>query len=281
VLEALGQYGAVFRNPNGTNFQADLYNYFAALVSGFLDYPDTRPNRKDTIITFNYDLVLDHALLRLGIRPNYHIDPHLLWVDEEPPAGKTIDLLKLHGSTNWGICASCNKKVMVLSQKMTNDPWNFRTLNCPACKSNAFQLLLIPPSWDKSEYQDIVKRIWKQALEELKLATRICIVGYSMPENDAFFQYLLTLALSQNDGLYKLVVVDKVQNNPIVTSQQGRAGEAVSQIEEKYRKLLDSMFQDRRFSFHADGVQGFLGNNRSLGELGRGEVIGRGNITYS
>jgi NAD-dependent SIR2 family protein deacetylase len=273
ILQVLGQFGGVFRNPAGSDFNADMYDYFAGLVAGLLDDPDRRTNRKDTIVTFNYDLICDHALRRLGVTPNYHLDQDLLSTSEGFKPSRTVDLLKLHGSTNWGICTDCNGSVTILPEKLTEDPDGFRRLTCPKCKMGAYQPLLIPPSWDKSEYRNIVKRIWSKAVEELRKATRICVIGYSMPEADAFFQYLLTLALSQNDGLYRLIVVDRVQRMPSEPDSLSTKGEPLSPIEKRYRQMLDPMFQERRFSFHGDGVQGFLGNRRSLEDLGRGEMV--------
>jgi NAD-dependent SIR2 family protein deacetylase len=267
-LKNLEGYLSYFRNTEADYFEADMYDYFLGLVTGVLDDPDRRSTRKDTIITFNYDLICDHSLGRLGVKPDYHLDAKLVTMDEMGvnSSGKSVDLLKLHGSTNWGICSKCSESVTILSQKITDDPYLFRTQICPSCKANAYQLLLVPPSWDKSEYQSILKGVWSKAVEELSAATRICIVGYSMPESDAFFEYLLTLALSQNDGLYKLIVIDLAQPQ-------------ASEVEARYRKLLDPMFQTRRFSFHSAGVQGFLAGGRQAGteqawkELDRGEII--------
>ena len=264
----LEDHSSLFRNTDADYVEADMYDYFLGVVTGILDDPDRRSARKDTIITFNYDLICDHAFLRLGVNPNYHLDAKLVTTDEVSinSSGKNVDLLKLHGSTNWGICSKCSKSVTILSQKITDDPNMLREQICPSCKANAYQLLLVPPSWDKSEYQSILKGVWKKAVEELSRATRICIVGYSMPKSDAFFEYLLTLALSQNEGLYKLIVIDLAQPQ-------------TSEVEARYRGLLDPMFQSRRFSFHSGGIQGFLAGRRQGGmeqawkELDRGEII--------
>jgi hypothetical protein len=98
-------------------FTVDIYTYFAAIVGGLLDDPKKRKARTDTIITFNYDLVCDQALQRIGIQPNYHLPTGLVHKDEvedaEPACG--VSLLKLHGSTNWGICPHCERSIVVLS----------------------------------------------------------------------------------------------------------------------------------------------------------------------
>ena len=264
----------VFQEESEGRFSADMYDYFGGIISGDLDNPERRNNRKDTIITFNYDLVCEHALERLGVKPTYHLkpDPALDW----EPTTRTVDILKLHGSANWGICTKCRRHITVLPKKLTDDPWGFRTLTCPKCCVSVFQLLMIPPSWDKSEYKDIISCVWKKALEELREATRICIIGYSLPEVDAFFQYLLTLALSKNEALTKLIVVDWKNQRPTAQEEFATARGVAHDLEARYRRMLDPMFQERRFRFYTNGVQGFLGEYTALSEIGRGEAVSGG-----
>lgn len=245
----------------------DEFDYFAGLVCGLFDDQEKRKYRRDTIITFNYDLVCDHALRRLGYEADYHLDPGVVIDQREFSGSARCDLLKLHGSTNWGVCSACNERVLVLSQKVSDSPEEFRRMKC-SCGQNAFQPFLVPPSWDKSEYRKVIAPVWKKAVDELKSATRICIIGYSMPETDAFFKYLLTMALSENHGLYKLIVVDYRDPQTLINSPYRR-----SQIETRYRKLLDPLFRERRFHFTNDGLFRFLGSRQSRSELDRGDLL--------
>src|SRR5258708_15681637 len=43
-------------------YLADMYDFFAFLLTGGFDEPSLRATRKTTVITFNYDLILDDAL---------------------------------------------------------------------------------------------------------------------------------------------------------------------------------------------------------------------------
>jgi hypothetical protein len=243
-------------------YMAGIYDFFAAATTGLLDDPKLPPSRANSFITFNYDLVLDDALRRVGVTAEYHLPPELTLLEDSSPSGQRCSVLKLHGSTNWGICVNCGKQVVVLGEKVTASPAEFSERRCSNCKEQQFQPLLIPPSWDKSEYRQIMKPIWTEAVEQLKHAARICVIGYSMPEADAFFKYLLALALSENHNLYKLIVVDK---NP--------------QIAARYENLLDQTFRERRLSLHVNegGLVAFLHSGAFRVELGRGEVTG-GNI---
>jgi hypothetical protein len=200
-------------------------------------------------------------------------------VYELPDAQQQCLLLKLHGSSNWGVCGNCLNEILVLQGKVTDSPGQFQSERCGKCGRQGFQPLLIPPSWDKSEYQGIMTRVWARAVAELKSATRICVIGYSMPQSDLFFKYLLTLALSQNHRLYKLQVVDKPISPGSPSPNQGFP--PPGELEGRYRELLDPLFRERRFSFYPHGFEMFIGSgNQACVTLGRGEMLG-GNIAYS
>jgi hypothetical protein len=84
-----------------------------------------------------------------------------------------------------------------------------------------------------------------------------------MPEADAFFKFLLTLGLAENDRLYKLIVVDLLLN-------QFSTGER--NIEMRWKEMLESVFVGRRFEFFSSGVASFMSGNFRH-QLGRGEQI--------
>jgi NAD-dependent SIR2 family protein deacetylase len=272
--------GGAFQNPPGygqETFSCDMYEYFAGLAVGVFDQPQRRAARNATIITFNYDLILDHALQSLRICPEYALDAGLTREHELPGAERGCLVLKLHGSTNWGICGSCEQRIVVLQGKVTDTPEQFRQEICDKCGAQRFQPLLVPPSWDKSEYQTIMKPVWARAVAELGRATRICVIGYSMPQSDLFFKYLLTLALSQNHGLYKLVVVDFVESPAAEPFEQ--AVKPACNLESRYHDLLNPLFRERRFSFHQEGFEHFVCSGLATTLLGRGEILG-GSVCY-
>jgi hypothetical protein len=239
----------------GQTYTSDIYSFFANLLRGELDDPNRRKSRKDTVITFNYDLILDDALRRTGGLPSYHLPPALL---AEPPVEQvnSVSVLKLHGSTNWGVCVNCLQSIIVMGEKVTASPAEFRRLKCRKCHETRYQPLLVPPSWDKSEYRDIMQPIWENAVKEIKSATRIIVIGYSMPEADAFFKYLITLGLAGNHQLYKFMLVDISE-----------------QVATKFRNLLVPIFRDRRFKFFEKGFPQFLQQIHFDSDLGRGEAI--------
>jgi len=251
----------VRRQPGGgDSFETDIYTHFALMITGKYDDPRRLASRSSTVITFNYDLVLDDSLGRAGAKPSYELADAVF--DEPDDNERVVPVLKLHGSTNWAIC-ECGQ-IHVLSRKATADPVMFRSKKCIKCGKTGLRLLLVPPSWDKSEYSKVMQPVWKRAVEAIKRATRICVIGYSMPEADAFFKFLLALGLAENDRLYKLIVVDWVR--PGIPSPLENTTEA------RWRGMLESVFIGRRFEFVPHGFASFISNNiQHL--LHRGEQI--------
>ncbi|HXT58776.1 MAG TPA: hypothetical protein VN699_09070 [Pirellulales bacterium] len=67
--------------------------------------------------------------------------------------------------------------------------------------------LLLPPTWHKSFAQALTS-VWDSAVQAIKEATRIIVVGFSMPVSDQHFKYLLSAGLQCNSSLRKVRIVD-------------------------------------------------------------------------
>jgi hypothetical protein len=80
---------------------------------------------------------------------------------------------------------------------------------CKACNSTeSLEPFIVPPTWSKRIADTPAAAVWKKAVEEMKEAFQIVVIGYSMPRTDTFFQYLLTLGLEENNRLHRVVIVD-------------------------------------------------------------------------
>lgn len=237
------------RKPGGDVFETDIYTHFALVLSGKYDDPKRTASRSSTVITFNYDLLVDDALTGIGAKPGYELAGATF--DEPNQSKVVVPLLKLHGSTNWAIC-ECNH-IHVLGRKATSDPAIFRSMRCEKCQKQGLRLLLVPPSWDKSEYSKIMQPVWRKAVDALKTATRICVIGYSMPEADAFFKFLLALGLAENDRRYKLIVVDWLGGREPAPDERT--------IQTRWKEMLERVFVDRRFEFVPFGFAQFIGGS--------------------
>ena len=66
--------------------------------------------------------------------------------------------------------------------------------------------VIIPPTWNKADHHQALSTIWSKAAEHLGEAKSIFIIGYSLPETDAFFRLLYALGTVGSSPLEKIVV---------------------------------------------------------------------------
>ncbi|MFO1519074.1 MAG: hypothetical protein U1F57_05360 [bacterium] len=201
----------------------------------------------DTIITFNYDVMLDYAMRYNSIEVDYCINT--------TPLPDRFRMLKLHGSTNWAYCPPCfpsmspNVQVQLvpaspiskgqmlpplledgekISFKMSTEI--LKHTKCNQCQKTSLIPLIIPPTWSKAVGNLPIFKVWKQAIEEIKTASQIIVIGYSMPQTDTFFQYLLALGLAENPRFHRVVVVNFDDSEV---------------FKERYRKVFSRSLMDR------------------------------------
>lgn len=208
-----------FDGNNRTTTTANIYDFFVNAAARRWEAPPAAVSQ-DAIISLNYDLLLERALAespadgRLAVAgskpgslaPLYDLPSQLV---KEPAEFKGISvcrvrLLKLHGSANWAFCQTCERvKVLPLGSAsvMPEGP------GCECGKAMDARLI-VPPAWNKGVYLNLLKPVWQSAAKALEEAQRIWILGYSMPESDKFFQYLLALSLRKNKYLDKVVIVN-------------------------------------------------------------------------
>jgi hypothetical protein len=148
----------------------------------------------DTIITFNYDLVIEEAFssARLwnpvdgyGIQTSGKTKGWAKrWLhdrgyeDEE----STISFLKLHGSLNWETYA--NGTAIRLKPK----PYLVSTRDG---KTRFEKLSILAPGWNKRIDKNPYKKFWREARLQLEKCKTLVILGYSLPETDLLAQSLL------------------------------------------------------------------------------------------
>ena len=197
----------------------DSYDSFAKLLKNLNN--GNRQNRC-SIITFNYDLALDYALYYNG----YSIDYCL---SKTTKAGNT-SLMKLHGSLNWARCSKCGEII----------PWNFhdffqkyhlhyleepkftyldlasrlKSSGLEHCGENVKPFpVIVPPTWNKTEYHQGLSQVWSRAALELSDAENIFVSGYSLTESDSFFRYLFALGSVGRTRIKRFWVFDPDKEN--------------------------------------------------------------------
>lgn len=173
-----------------------------------------------SVISFNYDLAFDVALNARECVYDYCIT--------EPRHDGQMAYLKLHGSLNWAQCSECTAIVpqefprsytasafdaepekgssqpiirLPMVQKLTNGEVMHHE------RPVRPEPLVVPPTWNKTTY-GAMTQVWHQAAEELGTAEIVFVIGYSLPDTDAFFRYLLALGLVGEKMIKKFVVVN-------------------------------------------------------------------------
>ena len=158
-------------------------------------------------------------------------------------AGKfNIKLLKLHGSLNWLFCSSCGR--LYVDDK---DNIGIQHKECLFCKtlSSAPNLMLEPliitPTFLKEFTNLHIKNIWQNAFVELQEASNIIFIGYSLPQADFEFKYILKKGIRKSANI-QAVLINKDKTNGT-------------------KKRYLSFFGKGNVNFDFDGLEGWLRTN--------------------
>ncbi len=190
------------------------YERFSNLLRFLKEH--AHPRITPTVITFNYDIALDFAMYKNGIEPVYGFEPPVNPSD-------AVKLLKLHGSLNWAVHTDSKSiQPLTLQEYLSRYGYNGYDRQVTYKIRIGSQLqqyysyytkvkvdaepVIVPPSWNKADNHQLVSVIWETAARELEEAEYIFIIGYSLPETDAFFRLLYGLG-TVGDKLLKKVII--------------------------------------------------------------------------
>ena len=178
-----------------------------------------------TIVTFNYDILLERALRSLAdTRPGVFSFPgcyrlkDLTSSDARSVTGESdlatkdlaatgVPVLKLHGSLNW---FSKHKSFTPLPRHLTAQNRQLtvsmankipKALTFTNKRTVHLKPIIIPPvSGKRAIMQNDVLGLWKIAAKALQQADRIVIAGYSCPPMDLEARFLISENLRKNDS---------------------------------------------------------------------------------
>ena len=193
------------------------YQAFARVLTHLVN--DAHPKQSVSVITFNYDVAIDVAMFRAGLEPNYRL--------EDKNRGP-VDLLKLHGSLNWATETDEKKKIHPLhisdyfGKYSVNNFGETGNATLPIGSAHLVEYfkgaknpiavhpepVIVPPSWNKSEYHQALSNVWAAAAKHLSEADNIFVLGYSLPETDSFFRHLYALGSVGPQVLRRFTVFD-------------------------------------------------------------------------
>jgi hypothetical protein len=176
----------------------------------------------DSIITFNWDLLMDQELYFKPHRRHYNSfqaaalqftqdDPFLAPEDFNPADGL---FLKMHGSMNWFQCTNkkCPASRSIISDakfqdcllRLTGLLWADES--CTRCGSST-EPLIIPPLLQKPIADSwVVRSAWGLARKKLQEADVAVVIGFSAPPTDFYASWLLRSTVGSRPGTPVFVV---------------------------------------------------------------------------
>lgn len=221
------------KSTNQPNVLYPSYAEFSDLIEDLTK--KVTPHHVITIISFNYDLTLDYTLIYRGKDKNKI--PYEYCLEEKKE--NLLPLLKLHGSLNWFYCKKCENILTSIPRPETiiDEYGKYITkINaqaiCQKCRNTLpNEPIIVPPTWNKNSHYDKISHVWSHSAEKLSMAENIFVIGFSLPETDAFFKYLYGLGTVGSSHFKRFWVF-----NPDET------------VKQKFQSILGPL-ADKRFRF--------------------------------
>lgn len=180
---------------NDGAWTAPAYEYIVRALLG--EWMGDSDGSENSFITFNYDTILEETLDALGIG-------YWLGFDGLGKERRTsrANVFKLHGSVNWAIPKGARTKIEVSK--------DYRSI-----VDEGLTPQIIPPTW-KKDSRGAFDDIWNHSLQALSDATRVVVIGFSIPPTDQHFKYLLAAGLQENYSLREIVFINPAEGMGLV-----------------------------------------------------------------
>lgn len=231
--------------------------------------------RRAAVITFNYDLLIEHALTNAGLwdfEMNFSQGEDVLWTEMLgdlpgfPPAParlsgplkETLSLLKLHGSLNW-------YWIPTDSIGTTLNFWDLEPADGDLHRYLPGRVpFVVPPASLKSSYfrSPVLRQTWQTAAAALRAADRVALLGYSLPLTDQVAAGLLSDSVRTGTELMVVnpdpgPVVKSVRRLTQIDAGVGRSIEhfASAFVDESSRLLAEQIAESTATAVPSAGLQ--------------------------
>lgn len=176
---------ATYENIPYTPKERQLLNLFTGPIK------NAKRQGEVSIITTNYDLIIDHEFYDLlkanavdyGMPYRNVSSSRIVFQPEQP----VLRYFKLHGSLNWLKCDLCGHyyinhdgEIVHQSYKSIVDDQN----TCVCNRHLRLKSVLVTPSIVRDIRDSNLLQVWKGALEAIRTADKLVIIGYSFPAED-------------------------------------------------------------------------------------------------
>ena len=210
------------------------------------------------IMTFNYDLCLEIAIARAGLRYDYCLNGQC-------PDGH-IPLLKLHGSLNWLGSVGSDKPVIhsidsflkLHNAIQSPSPGSMNLVEHLPTWAKELKIegppdpIIVPPTRSKLQHHRQLAGVWREAARHLSEAENIVVIGYSLPETDPFFRELYALGTAGASTIKRFLVYD-----PDTKGLESRFRALIGPRVEPRFQYLSQLSQSRLIPKHIDAPMNF------------------------
>lgn len=147
---------------------------------------------EDSIISLNYDTVIDHILMDCMSVIDYGFPfDHVFGEESLGKEERRQLLLKPHGSLNWRYCSRCNHIYLLLDKREEDYS---RKMTCLA-DEHPLREVIVTPTYHKRFLVPQLHDVWMLCFDKIKQAEVINFVGYSFPPGDVHIIHLIKRAI--------------------------------------------------------------------------------------
>ncbi|WP_342750606.1 SIR2 family protein [Termitidicoccus mucosus] len=212
------------------HYRINEYSYHIAQLLGMC--ADGKVKGRNTFISFNYDTILEESLSDLGLDYDYHLGISKITSVEQ----SKISVLKLHGSVNWA------RGEMSAEKNKRRRPRAFHSYSDVRDANRVPEL--IAPTWRKI-FGSHLSAIWDESIQALQDATRVVVIGFSIPPTDTHFKYLLAAGFQENLSLRKITFFDPQSEDLKRRAQSLFQGHSLAQNKVIFEKItLEDLTKD-------------------------------------
>jgi len=225
-----------------------------------------------TLITFNYDLLLDQELITQdGLLTKYLYFRELALEQHRVPRQEETGLfLKMHGSLNWFRCANakCPTGSRVEIEQDTTRCLE-RAMGtfigkegCPYCASETIPVI-VPPVLRKPISEDsLIRTVWGLARRRLDVADTVVVIGFSAAPTDFYASWLIRTTVGVRSNADVIVV------NPANDANDANHSEHLRRMSSIFPAQFNAGRLNQEFLTFAE-IEGILDLLRSKGSVSR------------
>ena len=183
--------------------------------------------QRTVFVSTNYDILIDNALVSLRnqeVMLDYGLDfTNFEDIDDwHKPNPGAVKLFKVHGSLNWLYCPACSSLTLTPLEKGVMQLLINSKSHCKTCRTPILPII-VPPTYFKDMSNYFLTSVWHQLEQTLREVDHLAFCGYSFPDADLHFKYLLKRIQTNRRGKLRVSVFNHFPNKKAETSMEEKS----------------------------------------------------------